>query len=157
MPRPVKCRRVGFEPGVTYYKPRGVPLHDLLEVALGVDELEALRLADTLGLSQEEGAAQMGVSRATFGRILERAHRKVAEALVKGKALKIEGGDYEMNEMRNFACSDCRRQWQVPFGTGRPGECPACHGRNFQRSMACRSQGSGYGQRHGPKKQKGGN
>ncbi|RUM87792.1 MAG: hypothetical protein DSZ24_05330 [Thermodesulfatator sp.] len=60
-------------------------------VRLALDELEALRLADLEGLYQEEAAKRMGVSRATFGRILERARKKVAEALVMGKGIKIEG------------------------------------------------------------------
>jgi predicted DNA-binding protein (UPF0251 family) len=144
MPRPVKCRRVGFEPGVTYYKPRGIPLRELDEVELGVDELEALRLADTLGLSQEEGAARMRVSRATFGRILESAHRAVAEALVQGKAIRIEGGVVEM-ETRTFACSACGREWQAPFGTGRPAACPECGSDDFHRVGGRSGIGGGPG------------
>ena len=65
-------------------------------VALTVDELEAIRLADLEGLYQEQAAAHMNVSRQTFGRILEAAHKKVAEALVHGKALSIEGGSFEV-------------------------------------------------------------
>lgn len=142
MPRPIKCRRVGFAPGVTYYKPRGIPLRELDEVELGVDELEALRLADTLGLSQEEGAERMGVSRPTFGRILESAHRKVAEALVQGKAVRIQGGVFEM-DTRIFVCSACGHEWQVPFGTGRPRVCPRCDSPNLHRSEGGRGFGGG--------------
>ena len=80
---------VCHEPGALYFKPRGIPMVELQEVVLGRDETEALRLADLLGLSQEEVGQRMGVSRATVGRILEAAHRKVAEALVVGKALRI--------------------------------------------------------------------
>ena len=68
----------------------------LQQVALTVDELEAIRLADLEGLYQEQAAQQMHVSRQTFGRILEAAHKKVAEALVNGKALSIEGGPIEV-------------------------------------------------------------
>jgi predicted DNA-binding protein (UPF0251 family) len=68
----------------------------LEQVALTVDELEALRLADLEGLYQEQAAEEMGVSRQTFGRILEAAHKKVADALVGGKALSIEGGVFEV-------------------------------------------------------------
>lgn len=92
MPRPIKCRRVGFLPDVTYFKPAGVPLRMLEEITLSVDELEALRLKDIEGLEQQDGAARMGVSRATFRRVLVSARRKVAEALVGGKALRVEGG-----------------------------------------------------------------
>ena len=92
MPRPHKPRFVCHEPGALYFKPRGIPMVELQEVVLGRDETEALRLADLLGLSQEEVGQRMGVSRATVGRILESAHRKVAEALVEGKALRIAEG-----------------------------------------------------------------
>lgn len=83
-------------PHVAYYKPRGVPLSALQCVELAVDELEALRLADLEGLYQEEAAQRMNVSRQTFGRIIEAAHKKVADALVHGKALSIEGGPVEV-------------------------------------------------------------
>jgi predicted DNA-binding protein (UPF0251 family) len=73
-----------------------VPLRALEQVGLTVDELEAIRLADLEGLYQEAAAEQMNVSRQTFGRILEAAHRKVADALVNGKALSIEGGPIEV-------------------------------------------------------------
>jgi predicted DNA-binding protein (UPF0251 family) len=92
MPRPFCRRRIAFLPNATYFKPAGVPLRELEEVALGLDELEALRLADLEGLYQEQGAREMGVSRATFARIVESARRKVADALTSGKALRLEGG-----------------------------------------------------------------
>ena len=92
MPRPFCQRRIAFVPGVTYFKPAGVPLRGLEEVVLSLDELEALRLADLEGLYQEQGAREMGVSRATFARIVESARRKVALALTKGSALRLEGG-----------------------------------------------------------------
>ncbi|HAH05717.1 MAG TPA: hypothetical protein DCM05_04190 [Elusimicrobia bacterium] len=96
MPRPFKCRFVSHEPNATYFKPRGIPMTELEEVALGVDELEAIRLADLEGLYQEEAAQRMKVSRQTFGNIIHAAHAKVAEALIRGKALKVEGGVYKM-------------------------------------------------------------
>ena len=92
MPRPQKPRLVCHEPEAVYFKPRGVPLIDLEEVTLGLDETEALRLADLEGCSQEQVGQRMHVSRATVGRILESARRKVADALVHGKALRISGG-----------------------------------------------------------------
>ena len=96
MPRPRQCRRVARMPRATYYKPQGIPLRALEPVALTVDELEAIRLADLEGLYQEEAAQGMNVSRQTFGRIIEAAHRKVADALVHGKALSITGGSVEV-------------------------------------------------------------
>ena len=90
MARPKKCRFVRGGPGAYYFKPRAVPLIYLKEITLSLDELEAMRLADYQGLYHEKASRQMRVSRATFGRILDQARRKVVEALLEGKALKIE-------------------------------------------------------------------
>ncbi len=87
--RPRKCRRVKCDVAADYFKPRGIPLPHLEEVELALDELEAIRLADCEGLYHEDAAAKMGVSRATFGRTLEVARRKVAECIVGGKAIRI--------------------------------------------------------------------
>lgn len=92
MSRPPKPRIVCQGPAASYFKPRGVPLQFLEEKILGLDELEALRLADVEGLSQEDVGKRMGVSRGTIGRLLDRAHRSVADALLNGKALRLEGG-----------------------------------------------------------------
>ncbi len=89
MARCKKCRCVEGEPGARYFKPRGIPLIDLEESVLGLDEFEALRLADQGGLHHADAAARMGVSRATFGRILRSARHAVADALVCGKAIGI--------------------------------------------------------------------
>ncbi len=134
MARPKNCRRIAGLPASKYFKPRGIPLSALEEVTLSVDEFEALRLADFENLYQEEAARRMGISRPTFGRIIESAHGKVAEALVKGMALKIEGGTFEMPPMRNFECQECLHSWELPFGTGRPESCPACKGEKIQRT-----------------------
>jgi len=90
MVRPKKCRCVESAPNAIYFKPRGIPLVDLREVSLSLDEFEAIRLADYEGMYHEDAAVCMQISRATFGRILSTAHRKVGECLVDGKALKIE-------------------------------------------------------------------
>lgn len=92
MARPCKCRNVCLEPQAVYFKPRAVPMSDLEEISLAVDELEAVRLADLEGLYQEDAAAKMGVSRQTFGNIVAAARKKIADALVNAKALKINGG-----------------------------------------------------------------
>ncbi|MBU0627890.1 MAG: DUF134 domain-containing protein [Nanoarchaeota archaeon] len=96
MVRPRKIKFVDFEPGVTYFKPRAVPLNELEEVELTIDELETMRLANIENLSQEEAAKKMGVHQSTFQRTLTRAREKVTDALVNGKAIKIHGGDYKM-------------------------------------------------------------
>lgn len=102
MPRPRKCRRIRFDPKITYYKPAGVPVRELEEIILTKSELEALRLKDMKDLDQEEAAKKMGISQPTFFRILESARKKIAEALIKGNAIKIEGGTYEIIKGRRF-------------------------------------------------------
>ena len=94
MPRPRNCRYVERKPCVTYFKPRGIPMTELTQAVLTVEGLEALRLADLEGLTTGEGAERMRVSRHTFGRTLGEARRAVADALVNGRALCIEGGTY---------------------------------------------------------------
>ncbi|PID40070.1 MAG: hypothetical protein CR984_05075 [Proteobacteria bacterium] len=134
MGRPRKDRLVAFNPTISYFKPRGIPMVDLCEVGITVDEREALRLADLDGLSHEASGQCMGVSRATFGRILHRARQTVADALINGKAIKIDGGNYKMiDEIRRFACRKCEHQWDEPLGTGRPEGCPACGQEDFCR------------------------
>jgi len=96
MPRPSKCRRVAFLPGVTYFKPAGIPLRLLEEVRLSIEEAEAIRLKELVGLDQELAAEKMNVSRPTFQRVLAEARRKIADALLNGKAVRIEGGNYEL-------------------------------------------------------------
>lgn len=90
MSRPPCPRKIAHSPLATYFKPAGIPLRDLDEVVLEPDELESLRLADYEDLYHQDGAKLMGVSRQTFDRIVRRARRKVADALVRGCALRIE-------------------------------------------------------------------
>ena len=90
MPRPCKKRRINAEFHFTYFKPRAVPLRLLNEVCLDVCEVEAIRLADLEGMYQEDAAKEMEVSRQTFGNIVNSAHKKIADALINGKAIKIE-------------------------------------------------------------------
>ncbi len=135
MVRARKCRRVCCEPFVNYFKPRGVPLIALEKISLTVDELEAVRLKDLERLDQEQAAATMNVSQPTFHRILESAHNKIADGLVKGKAIRIEGGDYAVREgERLFKCYDCENEWKEPYGTPRPVKCPKCKSMNIHRA-----------------------
>ncbi len=112
MGRPKKCRWVETEPGVTFFKPQGIPLRGLEHAVITVDELEAMRLADYLEMTQEEVAQKMQVSRPTVTRMLARAHRAVAEALVHGKAIRIEGGDYRLGQQ----CRACGQWGEAPQG-----------------------------------------
>ena len=135
MARPKKNRLVGFNPKINYFKPRGIPVLDLKEVCLTIDERESIRLADLEGLSHEEAGRQMGISRATFGRIIQQARNTIADAIIHGKAVRVEGGNYElMEERRRFKCQACLHEWPEPFGTGRPQNCPACKDINFHRT-----------------------
>jgi predicted DNA-binding protein (UPF0251 family) len=90
MPRPKIKRRLSFNPQVLYFKPRGVPLSQLDEVCLQKDELEALKLHDVDLLDQSQAAQMMKVSQPTFGRILDKAYKKIALAITQGKAIKID-------------------------------------------------------------------
>jgi len=93
MARPIKPRRVFFDPKVTYFKPRAVPLSMLEEVGLNIDELEALRLCDYKNLEQTEAAKKMKISQSTLQRILTSVRKKLAQALIEGKAIKIRKKD----------------------------------------------------------------
>jgi len=139
MVRPKKQRMVQGEPDVTYFKPRGVPVRDLRsgENSITVEELEALRLKDVEGLDQEKCAKKMHVSRPTFHRVLKSARKSVAEAIVKGKALRIGGGAYMtgrglkggmgMGPGGYCVCTKCG--YKMPHERGSPcygKKCPEC-------------------------------
>ena len=133
MSRPPKCRRVEFLPNVTYFKPAGIPLRDLKEVRLSVEEAEAIRLKDIEGLEQEQGAEKMNISRPTFQRVLASARQKMADALLNGKAIRIEGGSFEM-AFRKFRCLN-GHEWEVPIEvvlSAPPGLCPSCNTSNIE-------------------------
>ena len=100
MPRPKCPRNICGRPDKNYFKPRGIPAVDLEEVVLTLDEFEAIRLADYEQLYQEDSAIKMNISRQTFGRIIEAAHKKIADVLLNGKALKIEGGEVTLDEKK---------------------------------------------------------
>lgn len=117
MPRPMCRRMIQGAPDFTLFKPAGIPAKQLELLVLTLDEVEAIRLTGLDGLYQEAAAERMGVSRRTFGRILESANRKVAAALVQGKALKIEGGAVEISSARAGGCGLHRH------GHGRGGGC----------------------------------
>jgi uncharacterized protein len=100
MPRPHRERAVFARPGAAIFKPAGVPIREMEEVEMTLDEFESLRLCDLDGFYQEDAAEHMGVSRATFSRILERARRKTAYVLLKGAALRIQGGPVRCSDRR---------------------------------------------------------
>ncbi len=131
MARPKKCRWVKMEPGATFFKPQGVPLGTLEQAVITIDEMEAVRLSDFQGLSQEEVARQMQVSRPTVTRMLARAHRAVADALAHGKAIRIEGGDYRLVG-QFLECRFCGHLEAALSAEGvAPQSCSKCQSQNF--------------------------
>jgi predicted DNA-binding protein (UPF0251 family) len=143
VPRPMICRRIGHHPASGFFKPAGIPGLALEEISLTLDEFEALRLADLEGLYHEQASEKMGVSRQTFGNILKSARRKTADCLVNGRALRIHGGQCQMDE-RHFVCYECKHEWAVPYGTGRPQSCPKCESANLHRAPGERGCGRGH-------------
>jgi len=98
MVRPKKNRFVELELSASYFKPRAIPLSELEEVKLGIEELEAIRLEFLEKNDYSVSAEKMKVSRATFSRIFHSAGEKIADALVNRKAIRIEGGTYQLKE-----------------------------------------------------------
>ncbi len=127
MPKPKKDRFVLQPPSVAYFKPQGIPLFRLEQVVLALDEYEAIRLVDREGLQQAEAAQRMKVSRATCARILDSAHRKIAEALTEGKAIRIEGGSFVLGRNR-YRCRRCDAFWETPVEEAALAQpvCPHC-------------------------------
>ena len=120
-------RKVSNLPQINSFKPAGIPSAAMDEVNLLVEEAEAIRLKDLEGLEQEACAEKMCISRTTFSRILDSARCKIADALLNGKGIRIEGGNFEM-AIRRFRCL-AGHEWDVPFETmvSTPPElCPSC-------------------------------
>jgi predicted DNA-binding protein (UPF0251 family) len=125
VPRPPIERAIGGLPRVTLFKPAGVPGRELEQLPLAVDELEAIRLVDLEGLTHEQAASAMGVSRQTVGRVLEAGRARVAEALVSGKAILIGGGQYRV-EPRQLCCRACGIVWTAVEQDEPRVSCPSC-------------------------------
>jgi len=150
MPRPRLHRSIRSSFDYDYWKPCATCLEDSGEVTLRMEEMESIRLKDYLRMDQREAAGQMNVSQPTFHRILSEARRKIACALVCGRAIRIHGGTYRMDAAsgRIFGCFDCQNHWEEPHGTGRPANCPNCGSTNIHRADEGRGAGRGQG-RHG--------
>ncbi len=120
MSRPIKCRRIAYLPNITYFKPAGIPMRELEEVNLSIEEAEAIRLKDLEGLEQEQAAEKMNISRPTFQRILASARRKIADVLLNGKAIRIEGGNFEVDPrfMQEGRCCGRGARWPKCLGNG---------------------------------------
>jgi len=150
MARPAKLRCVAQLPNIGFFRPMGIPANALQSVRLSLEELESIRLKDLEGLEQEECAQQMRISRPTFHRILQSARGKLADALINGKAIQIEGGDFELAQ-RLFRCGNDGHEWNVPFeavAKKLPLSCPKCLSGNIQPiPLPPFASGRGYGRR----------
>ncbi|HBR80421.1 MAG: hypothetical protein UX09_C0032G0008 [Candidatus Uhrbacteria bacterium GW2011_GWE2_45_35] len=93
MPRPRLCRKIEFNPEITYFKPQDVPMRELQVIELSPEEIEAFRLRHIKDLEQKTAAKKMKTSQSTYQRILNSAYKKIAEALINGKAIKIIKND----------------------------------------------------------------
>lgn len=147
MPRPFIPRRVRFQPGVTYFKPAGIRMAGLNQVVLTMGEFEAVRLKDFEGMDQIEAAKKMKISQPTFNRLLRTARKKIADALVNGKAIRIQGGNYKMAIQqtgpgmgRGLGRGGGRGRMRGPFAAGPAGvcKCPKCgHEQPHTRGQPC--------------------
>lgn len=133
--RPKRKRLISFMPEINYFKPAGMPLKNLEQEILSLDELEAIRLIEMENLEQEAAARKMKISRITLQRILHQAHKKIARAFIYGRAIKFEGGEIMTNQAsdnRQFSAGSSRRIWgqNVGRGQGLGGSdiciCPKC-------------------------------
>lgn len=135
VPKPKKTRFVQQPPAAVYFKPQGIPLFQLEQVVLDVDEFEAIRLVDYEGLHLENAAKRLQVSRATCARIIDSAHHKIGTALTHGYAIRIEGGSFVLGKNR-YRCRDCGSRWDIEIGDrtgpGRAVACPACRSDRVQ-------------------------
>lgn len=129
MPR-LKNNRIVHEPPIyTEFKPLGVPGRSLEQILLSLDEFEAIRLADLLGMSHEEASEEMEISRSTFSRLIEKARKKNAEFLFHGKMLTVDGGNVHFRN-NIIRCNDCGYMFKIAIDTPMS-ECPECNSKNL--------------------------
>ena len=158
MPRPEKERVVHTPPFFTEFKPIGVPGKLLKQTLLSLDEYEAFRLADYIGLSHVEGADEMEISRSTFTRLIEKARKKIANFMIEGQLLTIEGGNIHFRN-NIIRCLDCGHMFKTDMKKSFA-ECPVCNSNNvlnlaggFGHGKCCESNNS-KGYKNGRKKHK---
>ena len=129
MPRPEKERKVHKPPLFTGFKPMGIQSRYLKEVNLTLDEFEAFRLTDSIGMTHADAAQEMEISRSTFTRLIEKARKKIAELIINGSMLSIDGGNihFRTNIIR---CHDCGHMFNINMNTVYE-DCPSCHSKNL--------------------------
>ena len=130
MSRPKNNRMVHEPPLFTEFKPVGIQGSRLEEIKLSLDEYEAVRLADYTGMSQEEAAEEMGISRSTFSRLIEQARHKISGFIIQGKLLSIQGGEIHFRK-NIFRCLDCGHMFKININTSID-MCPECHSQRLQ-------------------------
>lgn len=136
MARPIKWRKIEQTPVVPCFIPAQESDGSRIEIILKLEELEAIRLKDLEGLEQAECAQRMEVSRPTFQRILLSAREKIADSLIHGKAIRIEGGNFTKN-ICPITCGKCGKQWSESIeniGDRMNGQytCPSCGSRQIE-------------------------
>ena len=124
MPQRMKCRKVEFLPETDTFLPEGKQDKDAGEYVLKIEELEAMRLKDVMGLSQEACAEKMKVSRQTFQKIIDEARKKVALALIDGTGIRISGGSFVTRSCK-IECAECKHIYEPSFGDDKV-MCPKC-------------------------------
>ena len=144
MARPTKWRKIETIPTIAYFVPSTKEIAEFPENTIKLEELEAIRLKDLKGLEQGECADKMEVSRPTFQRILLSAREKIADSLVNGKTIHIEGGNFTQN-ICPVRCLDCGNEWKDSFEklhSIKDGSyaCPGCRSENLACSQSCRGK-----------------
>lgn len=144
MARPTKLRKIEHVPALPYFVPSEKEIEELPENILKLEELEAIRLKDLEGLEQEECAQKMEVSRPTFQRILLSAREKVADSLIHGKMIHIEGGNFTRN-ICPIVCEKCGHEWKESFENMeqiKSGNyvCPSCGASQIKCKSRCQNQ-----------------
>ncbi len=124
MPRHKKDRIVKNPPLFNGFKPTGIEGKQLNNIFMSIDEYEAIRLADFLGLNHEEASIEMKISRSTFTRLIEMARKKLSQMLVKGKKLNIEGGNIHFKQ-NIIECNNCGHMFKIDIGSSFD-VCPNC-------------------------------
>ena len=127
MPRPRKRKLIHSQPipqNRAIFKPVGIPMNQLLVNMLTMVEFEAIRLIDWKGMSQSEAAELMDISQPTISRILNTGRAKIADFLVNGKALRIDGGDFKF-AFHGYGCMACSKEWEHEKAQA-PEKCPSC-------------------------------
>ena len=129
MPRPKNNRIVHEPPLFTEFKPIGFPAAELERVVITLDEYEAVRLADFIGMQHEEAADEMGITRSTFSRLVEQARKKVAGFMIKGKIMSVEGGEVHFRN-NIIRCHDCGHMFKINIESP-INDCPVCGSKNL--------------------------